>query len=173
MKVNIGKYPKHTGRKFDIKIEKFDTWSLDSTLALIILPALIQLKQAKKGVPSSFYTYNHTYNQYEFEFMNETNDEHMLIEHDISEKKWNDVLDKMIWSFQQLCNTDIDRKYHHGIAKHKLIPGVDPTTNDKTYQVVDLNPNDHFYDDVGYTLHEERINQGLELFGKHLRDLWE
>jgi hypothetical protein len=172
MKVNIGKYPKHTGRKFDIKIEKFDTWSLDSTLALIILPALIQLKQAKKGVPSIFinrYPHDHTYNQCEFEFMDEYNDDDLTI----PEKKWNDVLDKMIWSFQQLCNDDIDRKYHHGIAKHKLIPGVDPTTNDKTYQVVDLNPNDHFYDDVGYTLHEERINQGLELFGKHLRDLWE
>jgi hypothetical protein len=56
MKVNIGKFPKKsTGkRKINIEIENQDTWNLDHTLALIIYPALLQLKATKQGVPSEF-----------------------------------------------------------------------------------------------------------------------
>ena len=54
MKVKIGRWPKVGDRKVDIKIESFDTWNLDSTLALIILPALIQLKETKHGIPNEF-----------------------------------------------------------------------------------------------------------------------
>jgi hypothetical protein len=39
--------------------------------------------------------------------------------------------------------------------------------------MVDENPGEHWYDIVGHQLHEERIQEGLELFGKHLRDLWD
>lgn len=35
-----------------IEIEHFDTWSMDITLAQIILPMLIQLKQTKNGSPN-------------------------------------------------------------------------------------------------------------------------
>jgi hypothetical protein len=46
MKIKIGKYPKGCGdRKIDVDIEQFDTWSLDHTLAHIILPALMQLRE--------------------------------------------------------------------------------------------------------------------------------
>ena len=55
MKVNIRKYNKgNSNRKIDVKVENFDTWSLDHTLASIILPALIQLKNNKQGVPGEF-----------------------------------------------------------------------------------------------------------------------
>jgi hypothetical protein len=41
------------------------------------------------------------------------------------------------------------------------------------YRMVDKNPNEHWYDSLGHDLHNERIQEGLELFGKHFRDLWD
>ena len=53
MKINIGKYPTSgkTKRKIAIKIEPFDTWNMDHTLALIIHPMLIQLREATTAAP--------------------------------------------------------------------------------------------------------------------------
>ena len=54
MKVNLGRYPSGSGqRKISVQIDSYDDWSLDHSLALIIYPALLQLKQNKNGVPSS------------------------------------------------------------------------------------------------------------------------
>ena len=44
---------------------------------------------------------------------------------------------------------------------------------EETYKMVDKNPNEHWYDHVGHMKHEERIQEGLELFGKHFRNLWD
>ena len=49
MKVRIGPYRKN--RAFNIEIEPFDTWSMDHTLAPIIVPMLIQLQETKHGSP--------------------------------------------------------------------------------------------------------------------------
>ena len=65
MKVSIGKFPNHRfyhnwlynwfgyspKQKTSIKIHKYDTWSMDHTLAPIILPMLVQLKETKHGAP--------------------------------------------------------------------------------------------------------------------------
>ena len=48
MKVNIGEYPEPS---VDVRIDKQDTWSMDYTLAHVILPMLIQLKETKHGSP--------------------------------------------------------------------------------------------------------------------------
>jgi hypothetical protein len=39
--------------------------------------------------------------------------------------------------------------------------------------MVDKNPGAHWYDAEGHLLHEERIQEGLELFGKYYRSLWD
>ena len=38
-------------RKVKVRIDEYDTWSMDHTLALIILPMLKQLKATKHGSP--------------------------------------------------------------------------------------------------------------------------
>ena len=53
MKVQLGKYSKQF-KKSKIQIDKFDVWSLDHTLAEIILPCLLQLKDVKHGLPNEF-----------------------------------------------------------------------------------------------------------------------
>ena len=38
-------------RKVKIRIDNYDTWNMDSTLALIIVPMLKQLRETKHGAP--------------------------------------------------------------------------------------------------------------------------
>jgi hypothetical protein len=38
-------------RRFSVRIDKYDTWGMDSTLSPIILPMLRQLKETKHGAP--------------------------------------------------------------------------------------------------------------------------
>jgi hypothetical protein len=52
MKISIGKYPKKDGeQKKSIRIDPWDTWSMDHTLADIILPMLKQLRKTQHGAP--------------------------------------------------------------------------------------------------------------------------
>jgi hypothetical protein len=179
MKVNIGKYTKRDpGQKFNIEIDYFDTYSLDHTLALIILPALLQLKHTKHGVPSCFINdvggENYS-DQDSFDFYKESHDEAF----ERQSKLWDETLDKMIWSFQQIALEDYDEKYHHGKAHYDFVKSdtqyPNPVTGkmEDTFQMVDKNPSGHWYDHVGHQLHESRIQEGLELFGKYYRALWD
>ena len=178
MKVNIGKYYKNNpDRRINIDIERFDTWGLDHTLSLIILPALIQLKETKQGVPHDFANAGGEdyIDQDSFDFYKETHNDAF----NEKIKEWDEILDKMIWSFQQLALEDYDQQYHHGKAKYDFVKTDkqfhNPMTGnlEDTFQMVDQNPNEHWYDYVGHQMHEERIQEGLELFGKYFRHLWD
>lgn len=178
MKVKIGKYPRGNGyRKIDIQIDGFDTYSLDHTLAKIIFPALIQLKATKHGVPNDFAMVGGEdyLDQQCFDFYKD--EDGSLFDQRC--KAWDEVLDKMIWSFQQLCEDNYDSQYHHGTPKYDWIESDkqyhNPVTGkmEPTYQMVDKNPDEHWYDHVGHMLHEERIQEGLELFGKYYKNLWD
>jgi hypothetical protein len=180
MKVNLSRYPKGNGkRRIDIQIDPFDTWGLDHTLATIILPALIQLKNTKHGVPSGFTDRvgGDFDNHLVFDFIKEDDS---AVFGQLCDK-WDEALDKMIWSFLQISiEDDYDSQYHHGemeIAWEKLPDKLhpDPVTGamEPLYQMVDKNPKEHWYDHIGIQEHEKRIQEGLELFGKHFRDLWD
>lgn len=177
MKINLPRYKKKGERKVTIQIDKWDTWNLDSTMALIILPALIQLKATKHGIPADFAEVGGAdYDaQGSFEFYKETHNDAF----DEACRKWDEVLDKMIWSFQQIALEDYDRKYHHGTPKFDWIKTDEQYRNpitgktEEMYQMVDTNPDEHWYDHVGHMLHQERIQEGLELFGKYYRSLWD
>ena len=116
MKVNIGKFPKKsTGkRKINIEIDNYDTWNLDHTLALIIYPALLQLKATKQGVPSEFGDVGGESHgmQDSFDFYEESYDDAWKA----GLERWDETLDKMIWSFEQLLKGEYDDQYHHGEA---------------------------------------------------------
>lgn len=178
MKVNIGKYPKGEGnRKINVHIDNFDTWSFDHTLAHIIYPALLQLKEQKQGVPGDFVNDiggEDFVEQDSFDFYKETYNESF----DKRCKEWDMVLDKMIWSFEQIIKDDYSSLYHHGNPKFdwvktdKQYPNPISGKMEDTYQMVDKNPDEHWYDFEGHQLHEERIQEGLELFGKYFRALW-
>jgi len=158
MKIYIGNWPKNPAkkRKIDIRIDKWDTWSMDNTLALIIEPMLTQLKETKTGHPCM------------------GNPIPEVCINCSCEKDWNETLDKMIFAFHSL-NNDWEEQYHSGEFDTIWTP-VDAKGNetpDGEYRRMDKGSNDtHHFDIEGWKIHNEKIQEGLELFGRYFRSLW-
>ena len=175
MRVNIGKYPGKNGhRKIKVQIDRHDTYSLDHTLSHIIYPALLQLKATKNGTPSEFCNVGGEDwdEQDSFDFYKETHQEAF----DEGCKRWDDILDHMIWAFEQLAKDNYGDLYHHGKAEYdweKVDKVVSGFTSTPLYQMVDKNPSEHWYDVEGEQLHEDRIQEGIMLFAKYYRALWD
>ena len=177
MKVKIGPYPNgKRKRKIDVHIDRYDTYGMDHTLALIILPMLIQLRATKHGIPHEFAAVGgEDYDsQDSFDFYKQTHDESFGKGCD----RWDEVLDKMIWSFQQVIDEDYDSKYHHGEVDFEFKELTEKIYNPLTgkdeaaCEMINRNKN-HWYDHIGHREHEDRIQEGIELFGKYFRNLWD
>lgn len=177
MKVNIGKFPKKGYQKISVEIERHDTWNMAYTLAYIIYPMLLKLKEEKQGIPNEFANAGGEKwaDQMSFEFYEESHD--WAFEEKC--KQWDIVLDKMIWSFEQLLDDDWESKYHHGkhetdwVESDKMFPNPISGKMEPTYQMVDKNPGGHWYDHDGHLLHIARMQEGFELFGKYFQNLWD
>ncbi len=170
-----------------IKIDYWDTWSMDHTLSPIILPMLKQLKATKHGspmvdvedVPYELQITGHQdiTDQLELEF--ENHEQFKTDSWDITHRRWEWVLDEMIWAFEQLQpDYDWEEQYASGVMDNKWVPvdakGNEVPKGEHTYWQMKDGPN-HTYkiDWVGRKKHEERINNGLRLFGKYYRGLWD
>lgn len=177
MKVRLGPYRKGNDRKIDVQIDRFDTYSLDHTLAYIILPALLQLKETKMGIPAEFANAGGAdyEDQDSFDFYKDSHNDAF----DEKCKEWELILDKMIWSFQQIVMDDYEDQYHHGRPEFDWVKTDQTILNplngktEETFRMVDKNPDEHWTDYEGMRVHEERIQEGLELFGKYYRHLWD
>ena len=107
MKVNIGPYPglrSKKERKIDIRIDRYDSWSMDSTLALIIHPLLIQLKETKHGIPSEM-----------FDIVGVEWEKHTDEEFQRCIDKWDEIMDIMIDAFYKIIhdeNEPFDAPYY-------------------------------------------------------------
>jgi hypothetical protein len=147
-----------------VKIDHYDTWSMDSTLSPIILPMLRQLKATKHGapfvddadVPARLRTKHN---------VTGTADPDVHKIHDGIDKKffkrWDYVLDEMIWSFTQLSMNDHESQFFdHSLANNPK--------DDLDKQVGRIK-----VDRVGLKKHNQRIDNGLKLFGKYYRSLWD
>ncbi len=168
MKVYIGRYPNNPTkeRKVRVRIDPWDTWSMDSTLVPIILPMLKQLKEKKHGSAGSMPAFEYDSNRKQASFPFYAEGDNLAWE--TGHAQWDAVMDKMIWSFEQL-DTDWEDQFHSG--EHDIlwepVPGTDLTEMKR-------GPNDtHKFDMEGYVAHLERIREGLRLFGEHYMDLWD
>jgi hypothetical protein len=76
-------------------------------------------------------------------------------------KRWDYVLDEMIWTFEQLSMDDHEGQfYDHSLANNPK------DELDKQVRKIKV-------DRVGLKKHNERIDNGLKLFGKYYRSLWD
>jgi len=99
MKVSIGKYTDDgEDQKIEVHIDPWDTWSMDHTLAPIILPMLKQLKETKHGAP--YVDPDDCPKDLRPKEQNEydTDDTHFA--------RWDWVLDEMIYAFDCKANKD-------------------------------------------------------------------
>ena len=142
-------------RVVDVKIDYWDTWSMDATLTPIILPMLKQLRDTKHGSgwidPKDVPEYMRTsdkidthYGQECFDFYKEENVYEM--KYDIHDRyEW--ALNEMIFAFQCLYDEHWDEKYWSDDSKR--------------------------CDWDALRKHQARIDNGLKLFGKYYQTLWD
>jgi hypothetical protein len=138
-------------RKVEVRIDKYDTWSMDKTLPLIIIPMLIQLKKTKHGVPASMYDEDDAWSQDRLDAN--------------AEAKWDNVLSEMIWAFEQTLDDQWPDKYTVNLGKYHF-----ENRDGKDEIVWDEEP---VIDREGIEIHQKRIDDGLALFGKHYQSLWD
>lgn len=148
-------------RKVKVKYHNYDTWSLDHTLALIILPGLQQLKDTNHGYPSV-----------------DNEDLPTACLKDASgEERWEWVMDEMIWAFNEIANDyPSQNTFQSGTldlvwTKVNKAGEVDP---EGVLYRMDRGPNDNFSIDFeARKKYDDRIQRGLTLFGKYYRNLWD
>jgi hypothetical protein len=151
-----------------VKIDRYDTWNMDSTLAPIILPMLVQLQQTKHGSP-----FVDDEDVPEHFGLRSTQAPPKADEWDVDGNhhlRWDWVLDEMIWAFEQLQpDCDWERLYETGHCDFvwEKVAGSDVSE-------MKHGPNHTLEINLeGRKLHEERIQRGTTLFGKYYRALWD
>ena len=152
-------------QKVSVKIDRWDTWSMDHTLAYIILPMLKQLTATKHGAPYvdpkdcplELKPKKQTKKQKD---NGETDSTHF--------ERWDWVLDEMIFAFDSKVNDGWEDQFQTGtsdIQWKKLENG-----NSEMIR----GPNDtREYDWEGRKAYQERISNGFRLFGKYYENLWD
>lgn len=129
-------------RDIKVRIDPYDTWSMDHTLALIVLPMLKQLRVSThcsgrvedKDVPKHLRSTNAPPKENEWDI------------DDNYHARWEWALDEMIWTFEQLAGDDTVGIFIDEEGK------------------LDYKNMDAF---------NKRLDNGLRLFGKYYRSLWD
>lgn len=154
-------------RTIKVKLDRWDSWSADHTLALVILPVLKQLRATKHGCPWTEHSDGPWY--YRFTPTAEHNgDDKGSYNHE----RWDWIMDEMIWTFEQLVDDDDswESRYHHG--NHDIV--WKPCEDRPEYSEMTKGPKDtHWWDKDGAMKHQEKINNGLRLFGRYYLNLWD
>jgi hypothetical protein len=147
-------------RKLKIHIDKYDVWGMDHTLALIILPMLQKLKTQKQG----------------FGFIDDKDVPKDLrstarggrkgLKHasdwdNYAEARYSWFLDELIWTFTQLADEEDGEAQFYDHSESLGITDINESI--RKLKV----------DRTGLEEHHKRINNGLRLFGKYFRTLWD
>ena len=121
-------------QKINVHIDRWDTWSMDHTLSHIVLPMLVQLKATNHGYPAN-----------------------------LTEKKWDGIINEMIWAFEQKCRDDWEGDYYE---YRELGPEEDKGDSMFGLKLV-------WEDKEGSAAHQQRMTNGFKLFGKYFENLWD
>ena len=143
-------------RQVYVRIDNYDVWNMDHTLALIALPMLKRLREVKHGAPKvdDFDCPQHLWSSNAKPRENEWDlDEHWFA-------RWDYVLGEMIWAFEQeVDDNDTDKFYDHSKVDDKA------KLSDQIGQIK--------VDTEGLNHHEHRKAMGFKLFGKYYQALWD
>lgn len=156
-------------RTIKVRIDNYDVWSMDHTLAYIILPMLKKLKDNKHGagfvddedVPEDLRSTNAPPKENEYD----TDANHF--------KRWDWVLDEMIQAFECKVDDSWEDQYHSGV--HDIVWEVSSTDENgkpKLYQMKDGPKNTYKCDYEALEKHGKRNQNGYRLFGKYYSNLW-
>ena len=153
-----------------VKIDRHDTWSMDHTLANIILPMLKQLRDNKHGAPN-------VDDEDVPEELKSTSASPKENEWDIDDnhfKRWDWVLDEMIFAFEHKNDDTWQEAFTSGVIDNKSVACEwDENGKAKMFKMVDGPNNTYKCDYEGMKVVEDRIQNGFRLFGKYYQNLWD
>jgi len=157
-----------------VKIDPWDTWSMDSTLAYIILPMLKQLKETQHGAG---YVYDDDVPE-ELKSTSAPPKEDEWATDDNHFKRWEWVLDEMIFAFKCTIDDSWEDEFRLGKIDMIFVPidndGNEVPKEESKFSEMRHGPN-HTYkcDYDGMKKVQDRIDNGYRLFGKYYRNLWD
>lgn len=154
-----------------VKIDPWDVYSMDTTLAHIVLPMLKKLKDVKAGAPftddkdvpveiRSTSAKRLTKKQKE----NGETDEYWF-------DRWNWILDEMIFAFDSKVGAgkDWSDQFHSGVYDTYF----EKCDDGSGFSEMQQGPNHTAeFDYEGYMEYQKRIENGFRLFGKYYEALW-
>jgi len=139
-------------RKIKVRIDNYDSWNMDDTLAHIILPMLKQLNETKHGAP--FVDDKDVPEELRSTSAPEKENEWDLDDNHF--KRWDWVLNEMIWAFEQKTKDFWEEQYYKYEDDPNELLGLKLVWSD----------------DEGRKAHQERMSNGFRLFGKYYENLW-
>lgn len=150
----INKILDNQERKIDIRVHGYDVWGADNTIARLVHPLLIKLKEVQHGCP---WTDDEDVPD-EFKSTNAEPKENEWDTDSNLEKRWDYILNEMIWAFDAIIKEeDGDDPFMEFEDDPNAQFGIRITRNDRE----------------GREAHNARIANGLRLFGKYFRSLWD
>ena len=169
----INRWGNRRARNIKVKVDNYDVWSGDHTIALIVHPLLVKLKEVKQGsacvdlqdVPKHLHP------------TEEAGPDNGYIDNTIHDR-WDYVLDEMIWAFEQCTYPDLnEEQFDHNCDQLELVStplkeGRPASEISFNYQKDPSKPK-YWVDIEGKKVHHARINNGLRLFGKYYFGLWD
>jgi|TARA_R110000744_G_scaffold6353_1_gene22287 hypothetical protein len=173
MKVKIGNYPTYRWyskyialvfgekeQKVSVKLDRWDTWSMDATLAHIVVPMLIQLKKTTHGCPIV------AFEDRPPELIGTIPKEPHITD-EFWEESWNWALDEMLFAFKSKSE-DWEGQFFTGESDWVF----EKSENGNTYMTEGRNHN-LTMDTEGMKMYQARITNGFRLFGKYYENLWD
>jgi hypothetical protein len=157
-------------RTIKVRIDNHDVWSMDHTLAYIILPMLKKLKDNKQGapfvddedVPEGLRSTDAPPKENEYD----TDANHF--------KRWEWVLDEMIQAFECKVDDSWEDQYRSGVHDFTWeVYATDENGKPKYYQMKDGPKNTYKCDYEALEKHQKRNENGYRLFGKYYSNLWD
>ena len=157
-----------------VKIDRYDTWSMDHTLADIVLPMLKQLKKDKHGAP--FVDDEDVPEHLRSTAAPPKENEYDTDAHHFA--RWDWVMDEMIFAFE--CKVDDSWEEAFRSGEHDLLwipvdrDGNEVPKGEHTYWQMAHGPKDTYKCDYeGMKVVQARITNGFRLFGKYYEGLWD
>ena len=170
MYVKLGN-PSRKNRAEKIVIHNYDTWSMDHTLAHIIVPMLVQLREVQHGAPfveNDDVPEELRATEEELQLNNEggnTDDKYF--------DRWNYVMDEMIFAFQSKLE-DWEEQFWSGEADMKFVEIPEKDEDGEELYTMEYGPKHTLeLDKEGRNVYQDRINNGFLLFGKYYNGLWD
>lgn len=158
-------HEKRGDQKIKVRVDRYDTWNMNNTLAVIVHPMLVQLRNTKHGAP-------HVEDEDVPEHLRSTSAPPKENEWDADEfyfARWDWVLDEMIWAFEQYIDPNVEEQFYSGNSdiKFEKIEGSE-------YSELVTGPNDTFkVDREAMKIWAKRMDNGTRLFGKYYKNLWD